>query len=256
MALSARHAAFSAFAFIVAAITASSAHADGFGTFSEGYRMGQLVKFSEKGMILRSGEGELLLGNESTPLMVQKTVPCSSSGKHSHTCTRQVEVNPWKFSVDLKDQPLIQKLNANNGEYVVMKYKQSIIQNPFTNDTSYVITDVEPVNRKATSAKCEAKHKADGAKSDGTRIGRIVKIGYRGNILKSWEVQMQVGNSGSKFISMSVSEEELAKCLTENYLKTGAKIKLTYNQSYLRNPLARDTNYDILSAEPAAKGLD
>ena len=75
-----------------------NAHADGLGTYSTGERMGMLSKFSVKGLVMKSGEGEMLLGRNSSMLYVR-----DSQGHKKY-------INPWAFS---SLNPAIQKaLNA------------------------------------------------------------------------------------------------------------------------------------------------
>jgi len=222
--------------------------ADGIGTYSEGLRMGQLTDFSEKGL-LRSGEGELLIGNASTVLKVPYTYQCGSE-KEPETCVGERTINPWKFSVDLSNKDLVQQLKNAKGKYVVLKYKHSMIQNPFANDTNYVITGVEEVQKSESPAEpCQAGHAGSGRRADGNSTGRIVKVSQQGLWNKSWEIEMQVGDSGNEFTYMSVRDQDMAKCMMD-YLKTGTKVSLDYNQSYFHNPLGRRTTFDVLQVAP------
>ena len=62
----------------------------GLGTFSEGYRIGEITKFSVKGMFTKSGEGQMLMGRESTPYIIR--YDCGDG----ETCKKTI--NPWYFS--------------------------------------------------------------------------------------------------------------------------------------------------------------
>ena len=219
--------------------------------------MGQLDKFSIKGLPgFKSGEGQSLLGNASTPLI--ETFSCGTD-ENKKLCKKTI--NPWSFSADNRDAPLIEKINSKMGNYVVIQYAENIVDFKITYDTKYRVKDVIPVDQSITPARCLAPASVSkGLKSDGYRTGRVVKISSKGLVsaTKSFEVIFQVGNSGSQFIEMSAESEEMANCLLE-WVVSGRKAKLTYTQSYLRNPLARDTSYEILSVEsdsaPAATGL-
>lgn len=220
----------------------SISFADGIGVYSEGYKMGQLTKFSVKGLIFKSGEGELLLGVDSTPYALEEV-----DNKGNKIVT---EVNPWYFSsINTK---MHEKINSNLGEYVAIKYKQSHIKNPDV-DTDYEVIDVVNISRDKnyTAGPCKAEKFVSGMKSSGVRAGRIVKASSKGIGFKSYEILIQQGNSGNQFMSMSISaDEKLYECATK-YLLAGRQVKITYSESFLNlSMLSRDTNYDIVKIEP------
>ena len=212
--------------------------------YSNGYRMGQLTKFSLKGIFTKSGEGELLVGSESTPLIVTST---DSEGNTTRTV-----INPWRFSSTNKGMQ--SKLARNVGEYVVVQYKQAHIRNIVAADTDYEITSVSSITSPVTST-CKAKAYESGSKSTGVRVGRIVKASTKGTFVDSYEVTMQQGNSGNQFHSMSISKDkQLYKCAIK-FLKAGQKVKVHYSQSHFNLSLSRNTTYDIVKLEPI-KGLN
>jgi hypothetical protein len=108
---------------IVMMFAAFSANAD---CYSEGVRSGVIQKFSNKGLISKSWEGE----------MVQEGVRVKAKGQGAGV------TNIWKFSVLKAD--VAQKINDAmfNGGEVTVKYCQSFIKNLFAQDTSYEVTDV------------------------------------------------------------------------------------------------------------------
>ena len=75
----------------------------GYGTYSEGYRMGKLNKFSSTGLIYKSCEGDLLLGKESSYYFDTKD---------------SVLVNPWQFSLSTKSE-FVSKMSQYANKYVV-----------------------------------------------------------------------------------------------------------------------------------------
>jgi hypothetical protein len=228
--------------FVVCLVMVSSTViAGGLGTYSQGYRMGQLTKFSIKGLLFKSGEGQMLMGSESTPLII--------TSKDNEGNTTQKTINPWYFSASKKD---IQKaIDQNLGEYVVLQYHQSRIKSPNVN-TPYEIVSVEPISEPINDV-CIAQSITKGHRSDGKRVGRIVKASNKGHLAKSWEIIIQQGNSGNQFKSMSISkDEELFNCAVR-YLKAGQKVKITYNESHVNlNVFGRNTSYDIVKIEPVA----
>jgi len=216
---------------------ASTTLASGIGVHSTGARMGQLTKFSIKGMTVftKSGEGQMLMGSESTPLVVK-----DKDGN-------DIIINPWYFSS--QDKSIRAELDRNIGEYVVLDYKQARIKNPNV-DTEYEITKVSLIGPPLHKV-CTADKFAHGHKSLGKRVGRIVKASSKGTIAKSWEILIQQGNSGNQFKHMSISDDEnLFECAMD-YLRAGQKVKITYDESIINmNIFSRDTKYDIVKIEP------
>lgn len=209
----------------------------GFGTFSQGYRMGQLSKFSVKGIAVKSGEGQLLMGREGTPYVIVST---DSEGNET-----KKTINPWYFSAPSSKQ---NEVSQYAGEYVWVSYNQAHIQNPLQYDTDYLLTSIQPVSREYPDVSCEMEEPS-GAKSDGFRVGRIVKISQKGTVAKSFEAMIQIGNAGNQFKNMSVESAEMFNCAV-SFLKSGMKVKIFYNESLLRNPLNRDTSYYIWKISP------
>lgn len=230
--------------FIIVALLFISTNANAIGIYSTGYRMGQLTKFSIKGIFTKSGEGEMLVGSESTPLIITST---DSEGN----TTRKV-INPWKFSSTNKSMQ--DKLASNIGDYVYVTYKQAQVHNPLGTDTDYEITSVNSIESPINKV-CIANAYEKGSKSTGTRVGRVIKASSKGTFVKSYEITMQQGNSGNQFHKMSISKDkELYKCAID-YLKAGQKVKIYYSQSLLNLSLSRSTTYDIVKIEPV-KGLN
>lgn len=200
--------------------------------YSEGYRMGELSKLSVKGVLSKTGEGELLMGNDSAPWVV-------TDGE------QRIVKNPWAFSADAK---AAQRYQHMVGEYVIVHYREIMMNmNPLGGDTNYRLISVRPVDRSQIVSPCAAS--AGGSKSSGQRVGRIVKVSQKGAISKTNEVTMQVGNAGGQFLDMSVSDPVLYAC-ARNWLFSGRKVKVTYRQSFFRNPLGADTTYQIVKIEP------
>ena len=78
--------------------------------YSEGYRIGMLSKFSVKGLARKSGEGELMLGNESSLFQW-------NSGDSTNL------INPWLLSVVDSTPELIAKMASMVDNYVIIKYR-------------------------------------------------------------------------------------------------------------------------------------
>ena len=240
------------FAVMVAIISNSFANAAesdqaGIGTYSEGWRIGQITKLSFKGWIWKSGEGEMLVGNEST--MLQVTERCGDS-----RCTRVI--NPWAFSTSSTYATFIE---GYIGEYIVLRYRQARIKS-IKRDTEYEIMDaMAPLDAEALAIdSCVAPDYGKGGKSAGTRVGRLVKLSSKGTLTKTHEITMQFCNTVNKFHYMSIPDgddkSEFVSCLLQ-LLMSGAKVKVKYSESFIHNPLASDTGYDIISVKRASTGL-
>ena len=92
--------------------------------YSEGIRVGVIQKFSSKGLISKSWEGEMVQGGIRS--------------KQKGTIT-----NVWKFSV-LKPE-VAKKVNDAifDGGEVTVKYCQSFIKNPLVQNSSYEVVDIK-----------------------------------------------------------------------------------------------------------------
>ena len=90
-------------------------------TYSEGERTGSITKFSYKGMMVKSWEGELNTGG-----MEQGGV-----------------ASVWKFSVS--DESVVEKVQEAQraGGRWTLKYEQQFMQQSWRGATSYFITDVQ-----------------------------------------------------------------------------------------------------------------
>lgn len=87
---------------------------DGIGTFSQGNRAGEVVKFSHKGNVVKGWEGELLVGYEL-----------------------------WPFSVDGDQKEVVEDLNKAlfSGARAVLTYRQVRVKGA-GHDTDYLIEKV------------------------------------------------------------------------------------------------------------------
>ena len=94
---------------------------------SDGKRVGVLTKFSNKGLFIKSYEGELNMGG------VRNNV--NSKGE------RSMVANVWEFSCS--NPQMAEKLENLIGKEVVIKYHQSFAG--LVRDTSYDVVSVEEV---------------------------------------------------------------------------------------------------------------
>ena len=87
-----------------------------FVTYSEGTRSGELIKFSNKGVVFKTWEGEISQGISGAQI--------------------------FSFSVEDSNDEVIKKLEALQGRYVKVGYKERYAKITWLGDTKYFITEV------------------------------------------------------------------------------------------------------------------
>ncbi|MCB1193229.1 MAG: hypothetical protein H7A23_10280 [Leptospiraceae bacterium] len=99
-----------------------------YGSYSEGYRAGIVMKLSKKGYIYKTYEGELNVEG------------INSSGGSGISSV-------WEFSVNSSQQDVINILNevALNKERVKLYYEEKFIKFFWNGDTKYIVTKVERI---------------------------------------------------------------------------------------------------------------
>jgi hypothetical protein len=96
-------------------------------TYSEGERAGLLVKFSKKGYVFKTYEGEINLGGVNTD---------PKAGLIN---------NMWEFSV--KDDAIADSIMHMEGKYINVHYKQIIKSFPWQGETTYFVDQVSIVQK-------------------------------------------------------------------------------------------------------------
>jgi hypothetical protein len=235
--------------------------ADGVGTYSTGYRFGNLNKGGlKKGFLgqISSWEGYMLMGVESTPIVIKETVARDKKG--NETSSPNKIVNPWAFSSRPDNNDIHKKLNKFLGEYVVIQYKQ--VHTKFPNvDTDYEVIDVLPISdTKLTEAvQIPDFDKVYGDENDTAKVtqkskskmaGRFIKTSEKGTFIDSQEITFQQGTAGSLFTDMSIRDKSVYEAAI-TALKSGQKVKVYYIQNYMNLDLTgRETSYEIVKIEP------
>ncbi|MGJ8685553.1 MAG: 6-phosphogluconate dehydrogenase [Nonlabens sp.] len=87
-----------------------------FASYSDGYRSGELIKFSSKGFVVKTWEGEISQGISGAQI--------------------------FQFSVMDNEPEVIEKLKEYQGKYVKLKYEEKFGTFFFWGDTKYFITEV------------------------------------------------------------------------------------------------------------------
>ena len=100
-----------------------------FGSYSEGYRAGNVMKLSKKGLVFKTWEGELNVGG------------FSDGGGDGDMAT-----TVWSFSVS--DENVVKEIEkaVDNGSKVKLRYVEKYFQLDFCGDTKYFVTKVEEVD--------------------------------------------------------------------------------------------------------------
>ncbi|MDN3593870.1 6-phosphogluconate dehydrogenase [Zunongwangia endophytica] len=88
-----------------------------FAVYSEGTRTGELIKFSKKGVVYKTWEGEISQGISGAQI--------------------------FQFSVLNKDKDVIKALQENEGNYVKLYYIERYASFVFWGDTKYFVTEIE-----------------------------------------------------------------------------------------------------------------
>jgi hypothetical protein len=93
-------------------------------TVSDGDRVGQVTKFSRKGLVFKTWEGEMLAGERGA-----------------------VAKDAWAFSVRKNNPEVMKKVEdaLKSGRSVRLSYKEKMFAAFWRGDTKYFITEVNPV---------------------------------------------------------------------------------------------------------------
>lgn len=87
-----------------------------YASYSEGTRSGELIKFSNKGVLFKTWEGEISQGISGAQI--------------------------FSFSVESQKENIIKKLEKFQGRYVKLKYKERFAKISWLGDTKYFVVDV------------------------------------------------------------------------------------------------------------------
>jgi hypothetical protein len=108
--------------FLIAVIVAIFIYWKYFYTYSEGYRAGLLQKFSSKGMLFKTYEGEMILSSVSS--------------------NNNVALASEKFLFTMTNKNLVRQFDTLQGNMVIVHYRQKNGRLPWQGDTSYLVDSV------------------------------------------------------------------------------------------------------------------
>ncbi len=100
--------------------------------YSEGFRVGTIGKFSQKGFVFKTWEGQMRLMQGVT-----------------QDATGTLLANDWSFSVLGSEKDVVEAINqaSTYGHPVKLYYKEKIQQFGFLGDTEYFVYKVEELKR-------------------------------------------------------------------------------------------------------------
>ena len=85
--------------------------------------------------------------------------------------------------------------------------------------------------------------------SNGTRVGKVVKISKKGVVFKTWEGQLSFGDNKDLWdFSIPKSEEEVRKNIDLANEKD-KRVRLSYKEKYITFPWRGDTKYQVFKVE-------
>lgn len=207
-------------------------------SYSRGWRMGLLYKFSEKSTVRRlylraTGEGEVMLG-------------VNSAAAEWKGPDGEMQYNPWAFSASREQ---FRDYEGLEGKLVAIEYRRIMHRwHSWKGDTNYRLLGMSPVDPKLGDVE-GVEVKRGGLRSSGRRVGRLVKVTHKGIGVKSWEVTVQEAGTGNNFVDMSMIDDEIVDAAVA-YLRSGRLLSIGYVETLIRNPLNRDTNYAITALKP------
>jgi hypothetical protein len=97
-----------------------------FFTYSEGYRAGMLQKFSHKGNIFKTYEGEMILSSVQS--------------------NKNVAIASEKFYFSVARGNVVTKLDSMQGDFVVVHYREKNGVLPWRGETCYIVDSVRVSN--------------------------------------------------------------------------------------------------------------
>lgn len=95
-----------------------------YNTYSEGNRSGILQKFSKKGSLFKTYEGELIMS--------------------SITSTGNSTIASEKFLFSVRDKAVAKKMFEMEGQQITVHYEQKRNHLPWSGDTDYFVTGIVP----------------------------------------------------------------------------------------------------------------
>ncbi len=100
-----------------------------FGTYSDGYRVGTVIKLSKKGYVFKTYEGQLNL----------EFFPSNASASAG------ISQNIWEFSVSDSEVAKDIEKAVDHGGKVKLYYDEKYYRLPWKGETKYIVTKIEEI---------------------------------------------------------------------------------------------------------------
>jgi len=97
-------------------------------TYSDGFRVGLLQKFSRKGMFFKTYEGEMILSSVRT--------------------SNDMAIASEKFLFSVTEKTLALKFNDLQGEYIIVHYREKNGTLPWRGESKYIVDSVRVKTEK------------------------------------------------------------------------------------------------------------
>jgi hypothetical protein len=232
--------------------------------YSNGYRLGEITKVSDKGnIVISSIEGTMNVGVDAGTVILRNRfddqnpesnylTPAEAATMDKKDYTR---VSPWTFSIRNRDQQFLCDLEGYR--FVLVHYTQHHVSHPLR-DTDYLFRNGFKIGERPLRPSYYGVDPARiNQRSDGRRSGRIIKVSNKNAILTSWEMQFQEGGSGNRIHLMSLQNENIARYAILA-MASGLRVSVYYRQAgRIANTVrfTAATDYDVHTIEIAPQEL-
>lgn len=85
--------------------------------------------------------------------------------------------------------------------------------------------------------------------SEGTRVGKVVKISKKGVMFKTWEGQLNYGDNKELWEFSISSSQEQVRANIDDANKANKRVELFYKEKYITFPWRGDTKYLVYKVE-------
>ena len=188
-------------------------------TTEEGYKMGNLVDVTTKGIFINSTECKLSMGLEGESLIVRH---------YNYRLITDEVINPWSFTYKG-----IEPLSDHIGKYQLVHYRQKFIHNIFIEDTSYISDSVVSISDAPLSDQLIRAENYDPDKISGGVFGCLVQVAESGKIFKTYTASVQVGTRGSDYLELGIEDEALYQ-FAINAIQRGSKLRIYYTNRWFK----------------------
>lgn len=218
--------------------------------FSEGYILGQIVKPTTEGVVIKFFNAEILLGHNSVPARLYdeeciktemlKLSPTATARERSEAeqiardyCSTRV--NP--FIVSSYNTAWHRQMSKAEGEPMALIYTRGYLIHPFLR-SAYTVQELYPVNPKyrlpAPSMDVSESFRIYKRLHYGVSNleGRIVMATMDGIVIrKRYHLLLQLGEGGGRFVHLDVPNRDIFDYIVR-VMATGLPVRVSYYTLY------------------------